>query len=235
LLGVKLYGHKSGKQSTLEPSFHATCVQVFHAARRLSISNNCFSLATRFYRFRIYPSLFAGGELEPCPEAEIVFGTHRACAIYASAQANFALKMADSIRTSLVGAVPADGCEPIWNNSEAVKGSIVVVDRGTCPFADQAMHAQAMGALAVVVVDNKPGAAAFAMPGNFSSVSIPATLITQEDGASLNDGLKHDATTLPIATLKIGPCACMHMSSTKAPINVACLSLTSGVYSCDSA
>jgi ethanolamine transporter EutH len=110
--------------------------------------------------------------------------------------------------------VPADGCEPIWSNSEAVKGSIVVVDRGTCPFADQAMHAQAMGAAAVVVVDNKPGAAAFAMPGIFSSVSIPATLITQEDGASLKDGLQHGATTLPMATLKIGPCACVKHPST---------------------
>ena len=179
--------------------------------------------------------MFAG-ELEPChPAAEIIFGTHRACAMYASAQSNFALKIAESISTSLVSAVPTDGCEPVWNNSEPVKGSIVVVDGGACPFADKAMHAQAMGALAVVVVDNKPGAAVFAMPGNFSSVSIPATLITQEDGASLKDGLKHGATTLPIATLKIGPCACMHMSSAIAPINVACHSLTCGACSCDSA
>jgi hypothetical protein len=200
-----------------ESSFRATYLSMLRmcesfmrqGAPRDHFERVCLSLATRFYRFRIYPSLFAG-DLE-CPEAEIIFGTHRVCAMYASAQANFALKMADSIRTSLVRAVPADGCEPIWNNSEAVKGSIVVVDRGTCPFADKAMHAQAMGALAVVVVDNKPGAAAFAMPGNFSSISIPATLITQEDGASLKDGLKHGATTLPIATLKIGPCARIHM------------------------
>jgi hypothetical protein len=180
---------------------------------RFHFERVCLSLATRFYEFRICPSLFAG-ELEPCPEAEIIFGTHRACAMYASAQANFALKMADTIITSLVSAVPADGCEPIWNNSEAVKGSIVVVDRGTCPFADKVMRAQAMGAVAVVVVDYKSGAAAFAMPGNFSSVSIPATLITQEDGASLKDGLKHGATTLPIATLKIGPCAWITLAYT---------------------
>ncbi len=185
-------------------------------ASRFHFERVCLSLATRFYGFRICPSLFAG-ELELCPEAEIILGTHRACAMYASAHANFALKMADSIRTSLVSAVPADGCEPIWNNSEAVKGSIVVVDRGACPFADQAMRAQAMGALAVVVVDNKPGAAAFAMPGNFSSVSIPATLITQEDGASLKDGLKHGATTLPIATLKIGPCDACTCKAPKLP------------------
>ena len=167
--------------------------------------------------------MFAG-ELEPChPAAEIIFGTHRACAMYASAQSNFALKIAESISTSLVSAVPTDGCEPVWNNSEPVKGSIVVVDRGTCPFADKAMHAQALGAVAVVVVDNKPGAAAFAMPGDFSNVSIPATLITQEDGVGLKDGLTLGAATLPIATLKIGACACIHTLSTKAPINLACL------------
>jgi hypothetical protein len=174
----------------------------------------CLSVATRFYiDFGIHPPSFAG-ELEPCPQAEIIFGTHRVCAMYAREQSKFVTKSAESIRTSLVRAVPADGCKPIWNNSEAVKGSIVVVDRGTCPFADQAMHAQAMGAAAVVVVDNKLGAAAFAMPGSVSSVSIPATLITQEDGASLKDGLQHGATTLPMATLKIGPCTCVKHPST---------------------
>jgi hypothetical protein len=154
-------------------------------------------LKTCFYRFCAFPT----GELDPCPEAEIIFGAQRACAMYASDQSSFALKMANSIDASLIIALPEDGCEPIWNNSETVKGSIVIVDRGTCPFLDKAMHAEAAGAVAVVVADDKPGAAAFSMPGNFSSVSIPATLITQADGASL----KASAASISTATLKIGP------------------------------
>ena len=127
------------------------------------------------------------GEAELCPEAEIVFGARRVCAMYASEQLRFAVKLAETINASLVVAEPVDGCEPIWDNAEAVNGSIVVVDRGSCPFVDKAMNAQAAGAVAVLVANNKPGAA-FAMPGNFSSVSIPAMLITQEYGTSIKDG-----------------------------------------------
>jgi hypothetical protein len=115
--------------------------------------------------------------------------------------------MAESINASLVVAAPADGCEPIWDNAEAVKGNIVVVDRGACPFADKATHAQAAGAVAVVIANNQPGAT-FAMPGNFSGVSIPAVLIMQEDGARLKDGANAGMT----ATLEIGPPSkpCLH-------------------------
>ena len=141
------------------------------------------------------------GEPEPCTETEIVFGARRACALYAAEQSRFASKMAEFINASFVVAMPANGCEPIWDNSEAVKGSIAVVYRGTCPFAVKATNAQAAGAIAVVVVNNQPGLVN--MVGNFSSVSIPAMLITQEDGTSLTEF----ATTGSSATLKIGPSA----------------------------
>jgi hypothetical protein len=75
--------------------------------------------------------------------------------------------------------------------------------------------------VAVVVANNQRGAP-FPMPGNFSSVSIPAMLITQEDGARLKDSTA--ATIATDATLKIGPrsqthackrgvCACARVSS----------------------
>ena len=147
------------------------------------------------------------GKHAPCPEANIVIDGRSTCAMYASEQWSFALKMAESINASLVVALPADGCEPIWDNAEAVKGNIVVVDRGACPFADKATHAQAAGAVAVVIANNQPGAT-FAMPGNFSGVSIPAVLIMQEDGARLKDGANAGMT----ATLEIGPPSkpCLH-------------------------
>ncbi len=130
--------------------------------------------------------------------AEIILGTHRACAMYASEESPFALKTAETINASLVIAVPANGCEPIWSNAEAIKGSIAVVEGGACPLVDKVTHAQAVGALAVVVV-NESGAV-FALPGNLTSISIHAMLIAQEDGSSLKDS----AATGLIATLKIG-------------------------------
>lgn len=156
-----------------------------------------------FDSYLSYASRFvlAGEVLEPCPEAEILFGTQRTCALYASEQSRFASKMAEFLDATLVVAEPDNGCDPSWINAEAVKGSIAVVNRGTCPFAVKATNAQAAGAIAVVVVNNQPGL--INMVGNFSSVSIPAMLITQEDGTSLTEF----ATTGSSATLKIGPSA----------------------------
>ncbi len=151
------------------------------------------------YLFPFDSILSLAGELEPCPEAEIVLGTHRACAMYASEQSHFALRIAETINAPVVVAMPADGCGLIWENAEAVNGSIAVVDRGACPFTDKAALAQAAGAVAVVVANNQPGAV-FVMAGNFSSVSIPAVLITLEDGATL----KESAIAMPTATLNIG-------------------------------
>ena len=96
------------------------------------------------------------GEAELCPEAEIVFGARRVCAMYASEQLRFAVKLAETINASLVVAEPVDGCAPIWDNAEAVNGSIVVVDRGACPFVDKAMNAQAAGAVAVPPLEAPP-------------------------------------------------------------------------------
>jgi hypothetical protein len=142
--------------------------------------------------------VLAGEALEPCPEAEILFGTQRTCALYASEQSSFASKIGEFMNASLVVAEPDTGCDPTWTNAEAVKGSVAVVNRGTCSFAVKATNAQAAGAIAMVVVNNQPGL--FNMVGNFTSVSIPAMLITQVDGASL----KEYAATMPTVTLKLG-------------------------------
>jgi hypothetical protein len=119
--------------------------------------------------------------------------------MYASEQSHYALMMAQTIDAPVVVAVPADGCEPIWENAEAVNGSIAFVVLGACPFADKSVHAQAAGAVAVVVANIQPGAV-FAMPGDFSSVALPAMLITQEDGMSLKDR----SAAMLTAALKIG-------------------------------
>ena len=48
------------------------------------------------------------------------------------------------------GADPGDGCEPLLH-PDRLTGRLVFLDRGGCPFQTQARHAQAAGAIGVVV------------------------------------------------------------------------------------
>lgn len=78
------------------------------------------------------------------------------------------------------GTAPAtDACDPIINGN-AIDGKIVVIDRGTCTFVSKVQAAEAVGALAVIVINNT-GAAPFAMPGA-GPVTIPSVMISKADG-----------------------------------------------------
>ncbi|TGE07624.1 T9SS-dependent M36 family metallopeptidase [Hymenobacter fodinae] len=85
------------------------------------------------------------------------------------------------------GAVSAEGCSA-YTNAAAVAGNIAVVYRGTCGFADKAQTAQLAGAIAVVVINNAPGAP-IAMGGTPTvatpAITIPAVMISQADGAKI--------------------------------------------------
>ena len=80
-----------------------------------------------------------------------------------------------------------DGCTPYENASE-VAGQIALVDRGTCTFVTKALMAQAAGAKALIVVDNRketclpPG-----MSGSNPAVIIPVISLPQEEGTALRN------------------------------------------------
>lgn len=107
---------------------------------------------------------------------------------------NFAARGADfgpSLTTTgttgpLVNADPADGCTAI---STPLGGSIALIDRanGTCDFSTKVLNAQAAGAVAVVVANDRRGTEVFTMPAGQKSrrVRIPSIMIGQNDGASL--------------------------------------------------
>jgi hypothetical protein len=78
-----------------------------------------------------------------------------------------------------------DGCTT-YDNAGDVAGKIALVDRGTCTFVQKALTAQAAGAKALVIVDNrKDTCLPPSMSGDNSAVTIPVVSVTQDEGAAL--------------------------------------------------
>lgn len=100
-------------------------------------------------------------------------------------------------------AAPADdtpGCAPADYDGLPVKGAVVLVDRGSCPFKDKQAIAASLGAVALVVADNVDGQLAGATLGEDTDVKLPVVGVSKADGAALraNRGpatLKLEATT----------------------------------------
>jgi len=80
---------------------------------------------------------------------------------------------------------PNDGCDNILNSAEIV-GKIAVIRRGTCEFGFKVLAAENAGALAVIIVNNVPGAPIAMGPGDVGgSVTIPSLMINQADGEAI--------------------------------------------------
>jgi hypothetical protein len=81
------------------------------------------------------------------------------------------------------------GCNALVNGA-SIAGKIAVVYRGVCEFGMKAMNAQDAGAIAVVVINNQPGAPVAMGAGAVGpNVTIPAVMISQEAGATLRDAI----------------------------------------------
>jgi PKD repeat protein len=100
------------------------------------------------------------------------------------------------------GGLSQEGCGA-YVNAAAISGNIAVVYRGTCGFADKVQNAQKAGAIAVVVINNAPGAP-IAMGGTPTvaqpAITIPAVMISQADGQTIRTLL--DAKTVVTVALK---------------------------------
>ena len=119
----------------------------------------------------------------PCAEAEVSSGQQRVCALYALEQQYFLSEAAGAIDGELVLADPPDGCSPFVNAQQALR-KIVIIDRGSCTFAEKVANAQSAGATAVIIANNQPGEA-FSMPGDLSNISFPAVMVAQSDYVGL--------------------------------------------------
>ena len=123
------------------------------------------------------------GDHRPCEEAEITFGKLRTCAKYADAQDSYRSQVVEMLNASTVVAVPEMGCTPL-ENAEQMAGNIAVINRGGCVFAEKARNAEAAGAVAVIITNNRIEPLV-KMSGDFSAVTIPAMMATQDGGAEL--------------------------------------------------
>ena len=71
-------------------------------------------------------------------------------------------------------------------NGAQIDGNIAVIYRGNCQFGVKAYNAQNSGAIAVVIINNIPGAPIGMAPGDVgANVVIPVVMITQQAGIDL--------------------------------------------------
>lgn len=89
-----------------------------------------------------------------------------------------------------------DACQPI---DGFTRGSIALVDRGSCYFREKVVAALAAGATGVIVVNNQ-GDDIIEMGGDLPRLTIPAVMIGQDSGEGLKAVLDQGVT----ATLSLG-------------------------------
>lgn len=87
-----------------------------------------------------------------------------------------------------------DGCTALTNAAE-INGNIALIDRGgppspPCTFVKKVLHAQAAGAIGVIIADNRRETCTPpSMGGTSEEVRIPVISITQDDGNALKSQL----------------------------------------------
>ncbi len=72
-----------------------------------------------------------------------------------------------------------EGCTPPLNT---ITGKIAMINRGNCNFTVKVKNAQNAGAIAVIMVNNVPGPP-ITMGGTDNTITIPAVMVSQSDGA----------------------------------------------------
>lgn len=93
----------------------------------------------------------------------------------------------DGVTGPLVSAPIEDspGCTPSDYDKLPVKGAVVLVDRGTCPFSEKEDAAVQRGAVALIVADNVLEEKMGGTLGEKTDVKIPVVSVTKAAGAEL--------------------------------------------------
>ncbi len=98
---------------------------------------------------------------------------------------------------------PNQGCNPAINGAD-IAGKIALVDRGSCEFGIKCLNAENAGAIAVIVFNNAAGAGTIAMGAgaNGDAVTIPAVMLSYEDGQAFRAELANGAVNVTIGAVK---------------------------------
>jgi hypothetical protein len=91
---------------------------------------------------------------------------------------------------------PTLGCEPLVGFPA---GAIALLDRGSCNFTQKTLNAQAAGATAVVIVNDRPGNPT-SPGGSAPGITIPTVMISQDDGTLLKSSLPATGALYPAAS-----------------------------------
>lgn len=93
-----------------------------------------------------------------------------------------------------------DGCEP-FNATDQVRGKIAMVNRGGCFFQQKAIHAQAAGAIALIICNFQEGTIGLGAVNGLPAVTIPTISLGRTDcvriRAFLNSGVQATITFPP--------------------------------------
>lgn len=98
------------------------------------------------------------------------------------------------VEAEILIASPLRGCTDL-NDTDDIRGKILIVERGDCTFVDKARRAQKAGAKAVIVCDNVPGSSGetqpmFAMSGDGNNdVTIPVVFMFSVEYKTLGSAI----------------------------------------------
>jgi extracellular elastinolytic metalloproteinase len=103
-----------------------------------------------------------------------------------------------NVTGNVVIANPADGCDTLTNPA-AMAGKIALIDRGTCAFTVKVKLAQDAGAIGVIIVNNIAGPP-IGMSGTDATITIPAVMISDVNGAAIKNALGTSTVNVTLTT-----------------------------------
>jgi minor extracellular serine protease Vpr len=113
---------------------------------------------------------------------------------YEAAESAIGVPLVDAgpLTGDLVVADPLLACDDLANAQE-MDGKIALVQRGTCPFSDKHLNAQAAGAVGIVVFNNVAGDP-IVMGGDSTGIAIPGVMVSLADGQLLQGTVEEGET-----------------------------------------
>ena len=107
----------------------------------------------------------------------------------------------EGVSAELVAPSTATGCTADEYDGVDATDKIAIVERGVCPFGDKAIAAKAAGADAVIIANNTDGVLNGTL-GGVDEDGVPATGITQSEGAALLAKMESGPVTMKLVLTK---------------------------------